>query len=134
MKSLLVSVILVATAYAHAGTVELGQYKAVDAETQSIVASFNLKADSTLTFTVSSTDGSIPQTNCTGKYTVKGNTFAANLTCQSQLLPTAAVNIDVTNVTPEGLRSAKGVSVAVKIDALGADATEFILKKNDPKP
>ena len=131
MKALFLAIVLAAATQVQAATVELGKYKAVDSETQSIVATFELKADSTLTFSVKSTDGSLPQTNCTGKYAVKGNEFAADLKCQSALLPTASVKIDITGVTPEKLRSPQGAKVNVKIDALGEDPTEFILKKAD---
>lgn len=131
MKLLVVSIAFLASVFAHAGTVEMGKYSAVDADTKTIVASFELKPDASLTFTVKSTDGSLPQTNCTGKYTVKGNNFSADLKCQSALLPSASVVIDITNVTPQSLRSARGAEVNVTIDALGSDPTLFLLKKAD---
>lgn len=130
MKSLLMSLVILASAQVFA-QVEMGKYAATDAETKNILANFELKPDGSLTFSVKTKDGTLPQTNCTGKYTVKAKEFAADLTCQSVILPKASVKIDVTNVTPTGLRSPQGVEVDVKIDALGADANKFLLKKAD---
>lgn len=131
MKALVLSLLLVGAVQAKAATVELGKYSAVDAETKTIVASFELKAGGSLTFSVKTTDGSVPQTNCTGNYSVAGNQFAADLKCQSQLLPTASVKIDISNITPQNIRSANGAEVNVVIDALGTDPTKFLLKKAD---
>lgn len=132
MKSLFLSLLLVGTAqFAHAASVELGKYAAVDADTKTIQANFELKAGGALTFTVKSADGSMPPTNCTGNYSVAGNTLSANLTCQSNLLPKASVQIDISTVTPQALRSANGAEVNVAIDALGGEPTKFLLKKAD---
>jgi hypothetical protein len=62
---------------------------------------------------------------------VAGKEFSADIRCQSALLQQANVKIDISNVTPAGVRSANGVEVDVKIDALGGDVTKFILKKAD---
>ncbi|AGH96302.1 hypothetical protein [Pseudobdellovibrio exovorus] len=131
MKSLLMSLVLAAAFQANAATVELGKYRAVDADTKSIIADFQLRANGTVHFTVKSPDFTMPAPGCEGKYSVKGNTFTANVNCPTPLLPTASVQIDITNVTPEGLRSKDGVRVNVVIDALGDEATPFLLKKND---
>lgn len=131
MKALLMSLILAAGFQAHAATVELGKYRAVDADTKSIVADFELRANGTVHFTVRSPDFAMPEPGCEGRYQVKGNLFTAHVTCPTDLLPEASVKIDITPVTPEGLRSKEGVRVGVVIDALGDEATPFMLKKND---
>ena len=112
--------------------VELGKYRAVDAETRSIFANFELKANGTVDFKVQSpeTDGPI---YCQGRYSVKGNKFFADLACDSFFLSEASVQIDITNVNPVSLRSENGVAVAVIIDALGSDPNTFLLKKDEPK-
>lgn len=127
MKSLLATLVLFVATSAF-GSVELGKYTAVDKETGSIQASFDLKPGGALTFSV---QGAVPKTDCTGTYSVAGKEFSANIRCQSPLLQQANVKIDISNVTPAGVRSAAGVEVDVKIDALGGDVTKFILKKAD---
>jgi hypothetical protein len=129
MRAFVLSLLVIAGVQANA--IELGKYAAVDAETKSIVANFELKAGGALTFSVKTTDGSVPQTNCTGTYSVAGNLFAASLVCQSQLLPKASVKIDISGINAQNLRSANGAPVAVTIDALGSDPTQFLLKKAD---
>ncbi|AGH96301.1 hypothetical protein [Pseudobdellovibrio exovorus] len=130
MKSILVSLLLVASGSAFASNVELGKYKAVDADTGTIQASFELKAGGDVDFKVSTSE--LPQPiACKGKYSVAGNKFSADMKCQSDLLSEVKVNIDVTTVNAESLRSAKGAEVNVVIDALGDEATKFLLKKAD---
>ena len=43
-------------------------------------------------------------------------------------LPTAAVRMDISNVTDAGLLSSDGVEVPVYVDALGADPIVFKMK------
>jgi hypothetical protein len=133
MKSLLLSLVLLASTSAFSATAELGKYTAVDKDTKSIVASFELRANGTVNFTVKTPDFTMPAPGCEGTYKVQGNSFLADIKCPTDMLPEASVKIDITNVTPENLRSANGVEVAVVIDALGEEANIFILKKADGK-
>lgn len=128
MKSLLLAFLLGVSVRVNAATVELGKYIAVDVLTKSTVAKFELKANGTVIFAVSSPDFSV---NCNGRYAVNGNQFSSNLVCNSFFLSHANVSIDISSVTPQNLRSAKGVEVGVIIDALGDDPIKYLLKKND---
>lgn len=134
MKNILRTAFVLLTTVAvkvQAADVEIGKYKAVDADSKTIQASFELKSDNTLTFNVKTPDFTMPAPGCTGKYTVKGNEFSAELKCPTQLLPQASVKIDITNVTTQSLRSSAGAEVMVQIDALGGEKTKFLLKKAD---
>ncbi len=133
MKSLILSLILAASTQVFAGHVELGKYRAVDADTETIVATFELKADGTLTFSVSSPDFTMPAPGCKGTYKVDvpNQKFTADLTCPTDILPTVSVVIDTTPVNPQSIRTAKGAEVDVVIDALGEESNKFLLKKND---
>lgn len=108
--------------------VELGKYRAVDADSGSIQANFELKAGGAVTFSVVASGTTI---NCSGTYNVQGKNFRASLRCNSALVSSANVNIDITNVNAQSIRSARGAEVNVVIDALGSDATKFLLKKAD---
>lgn len=130
MKSFLLSLVLVLATQVNAAQVELGKYRAVDVDTKSVVASFELKANGTVDFQVESPDIK-PAIACSGKYKVNGNEFSTDLDCKSQILPAANVKIDISNVTPASLRSATGAEVKVVIDALGDEAVKYLLKKND---
>ena len=132
MKALFFSIVLAITTQALANKIEIGKYKAVGAtpDSKNVVATFALNADKTVTdFTVKTPDFSLA--GCTGTYDVKANDLLAKMKCPSDKLPTANVTIDVSKVTPEGLRSKDGVSVTVSIEELGGDKAEFLLKKND---
>ncbi len=130
MKSLILSLMLVVSTQVSAATAELGKYRAVDADTKTIVATFELKANGTVDFQVKSPDIS-PAIACSGKYTVTGNEFATELTCKSDILPKANVKIDISNVNAQSIRSANGAEVNVIIDALGDEAVKYLLKKAD---
>lgn len=130
MKSLLLSLLLVVSTQVNAATAELGKYRAVDADTKTTVATFELKADGTVVFEVKSPDIT-PAIQCSGKYTVKGNIFSSDLNCKSQILPKASVQINISNVNAQSIRSANGAEVDVIIDALGTDPVKFLLKKAD---
>lgn len=130
MKSLVLALMLVVSSQAFAATVELGKYRAVDAETKSVVATFELKANGTVDFQVKSPDIT-PAITCTGKYKINGNEFSTSLVCQSQILPAVNVKIDISNVNAQSIRSAKGAEINVIIDALGDEAVKYLLKKND---
>lgn len=129
MKSVLVSLIIFASTQVFAATVELGKYIATDKDTKSVVAKFELKAPNKVTLGIEA-DGT--KIACTGTYAVKGNEFTSTVTCDHPAVPEAGVVIDITNVTPAGLRSPQGVEVPVKFpDLLGDEPVAFILKKND---
>ncbi len=130
MKSFLLTLILVVATQVNAAQVELGKYRAVDADTKSVVATFELKADGTVNFQVKSPDIS-PAIACSGKYTAIDNKFATDLTCKSEILPKVSVKIDISNVTAQSIRSENGAEVSVIIDALGDEAIKYLLKKND---
>ncbi len=131
MKSFVLGLIVLASTQLFAAQVELGKYRAVDKDTKTIVATFELRANGTVNFSVKTPDFTMPAPGCEGKYTVKGDTFLADLKCPTELLPEASVSINIANVTPAGLRSANGVEVPVIIDALGDEPTAFLLKKAD---
>lgn len=131
MKSLILSLIVFATSTVFASRVELGKYRAVDADTKTIVADFELRANGTVNFTVKTPDFTMPKPGCEGKYTVNGNQFSADLKCPTDVLPEASVTIDISNVNPQSIRSPEGARVPVVIDALGEDPTTFMLKKAD---
>ena len=131
MKSLLISLLLFVSTQVNAAQVELGKYIAVDVETKTIVSTFVLRADGTLNFHVTTPDFTMPEPGCDGTYNVVGNEFASDMTCPTDLLPEVSVIIDITNVTPEGLRTENGVEVDVVINALGDEPIKFLLKKND---
>lgn len=131
MKSLLLSLVLLASTSAFAATVEIGKYRAVDSDTKTIVATFELRANGTVNFSVKTPDFTMPAPGCEGTYKVQGNNFLADLKCPTDLLPQASVKIDISAVTPANLRSANGVEVGVVIDALGEEPNKFMLKKND---
>lgn len=130
MKSLILSLVLVISAQANAAQVELGKYRAVDADTKTTTADFVLKADGTSTIAIKTPDLPKPIV-CEGKYKVVANELAADVKCKSALLPQANVKIDITNVNPQSVRTENGAEVNVIIDALGDEAVKFLLKKAD---
>ena len=138
MKSLLLlSLVLVVSTQVNAqeqqAYVELGQYKAVDAETQTTHSDFVLRADGTVNFKIRTPDFTMPEPGCEGTYKVEGHKFTAHLQCPTAILPEAIVEIDITNVTPESIRSVKGAEVDVTVDALSEEPVKYLLHKNDPK-
>ncbi len=110
-------------------TVETGFYTAVDVETGTIQSSLLLRADNTVNFKVSTPDFTMPEPGCEGTYKVVENLLTADMTCPIDFLSEVQVRIDITNVTPESVRSEQGVNVDVIIDALGEDPYQFNLKK-----
>lgn len=109
--------------------VEAGSYTAVDLETGTIKSALLLRPDHTVNFKVETPDFTMPEPGCEGQYVVQGNLLTADMTCPMDFLSEVQVRIDITNVTPEAVRSAEGVNVDVVIDALGEDPYEFNLKK-----
>ncbi len=131
MKTFLLSLILAGSTQVNAAQVELGKYKALDVSTKKIHASFELRADGTVNFKVATPEFTMPEPGCEGKYKIKGHELMANLKCPTDLIPQTSVTIDITDINQDNLRSKTGVSVDVYIDALGEEATKFLLKKND---
>jgi hypothetical protein len=130
MKSLILAISLFSSlSFAADKTIEPGLYSAVDVDTQTIVASLETHADSTVIFKVTTPDFTMPEPGCQGTYAIKENLLTADMTCPLDYLSKVQVTMDVTNVTPESVRSPEGVIVDVVIDALGSDAYKFVLKK-----
>jgi|GEM_PF-4336792 len=133
MKSLIVALVLALSAQvqaAQAVQVELGKYRAIDADTKSITADLVLRANGTTAITINTPELPKP-IPCEGKYTVVANELVADVKCKSALLSEANVKIDITNVNPQSVRSENGAKVNVIIDAFGDEAIKFLLKKAD---
>lgn len=128
MKKIFLSVLFISQ-FGLAKDIELGSYTAVDVETGTVVSTILLRADKTVNYTVSTPDFAMPEPGCEGTYTVVENKLIAELTCPLSFLPNVRVEIDITAVTPESVRSESGVIVPVIIDAFGTEPTPFILKK-----
>lgn len=130
MKSLLLIISLFSNLSLAANKqIEPGLYSAVDAETQTIVSSLLMGADNSVVFNIRTAEFTMPEPGCVGIYNVAENKLSADMQCPLDFLSSVQVTIDVTNVTPESVRSEQGVIVDVVIDALGSDAYKFILKK-----
>jgi hypothetical protein len=129
MKFALITLLLSSFAFASGKAVEAGTYTAIDTETKTIVATLVVRADSTMNFAVSSPDFVMPEPGCEGNYMTEENNFIADLKCPLDFLSQVQVQIDITNVTPESVRSEAGVDVEVIIDALGSDPYVFNLRK-----
>lgn len=128
MKKIFLSVLFVCQ-FGLAKDIELGSYTAVDVETGTVVSTILLRADNTVNYTVATPDFSMPEPGCEGTYTVVENNLTAELNCPLSFLPNVRVGIDITEVTPESVRSESGVVVPVVIDAFGEEPTPFVLKK-----
>ena len=128
MKKFFLSILLISQ-IGLAKDIELGSYTAVDVETGAIASTILLRADKTVNFKVTTPDFTMPEPGCEGVYTVTENKLAAELTCPISFLPNVRVEIDITDVTPESVRSESGVVVPVIIDAFGTDAVPFVLRK-----
>lgn len=129
MKSLFLALAMFVSTNVFAATVELGKYRAVDKDTKTVVADFELKANGGVALKI---DAQGTKINCTGTYSVTGNNFKSDVTCDHAAVPSASVIIDISNVTAAGLRSPQGVDVPLRIpDLLGDEAAVFNLKKAD---
>lgn len=128
MKALVLLVLTLLSAQVFAATVELGKYLAVPKEFPTVSARLELFADNSATVYIDA-EGTI--INCTGNFVVEENALNAHANCDHSAAPEINVSIDVTNVTPDGLRSEAGVEVPVKFDLLGDEAVQFILRKAD---
>ncbi|MBC7464378.1 MAG: hypothetical protein H7256_00155 [Bdellovibrio sp.] len=134
MKLLVLSISLFSSlSFAADHAIEQGLYSAIDVDTQTIVSSLEIGADSSVTFKVNTPDFSMPEPGCKGTYAVAGDVLTADMKCPLDFLSQVQVVIDIKNVTADSVRSPNGVVVQVVIDALGSDAYPFILKKIDAK-
>lgn len=127
MKSLLVVLSLISST-AFAVKMAPGHYQGWDVDTQTVMADLVLNADQTLVFNLTTPDFVTPEPGCTGVYTELDNDITSDVTCPMDFLPTAAVRMDISNVTDAGLLSSDGVEVPVYVDALGADPIVFKMK------
>ncbi|MBY0554883.1 hypothetical protein K2P97_10170 [bacterium] len=122
---LLMSMLISAQVFA-ATPVELGKYLAVPKDFPTVLSVLELFADKTATVHIDA-DGII--INCTGIFAQAGNELTADAQCDHPDASEISVIIDISNVTPEGLRSEAGVEVPVKFNLLGDESVPFILKK-----
>lgn len=127
MKTFLMTALLMIGSQAFAN-VELGKYRAVDANGGSVRANLHLKAGNAATMDVVTSFGTV---NCSGRYTVRSPRLTAAVTCNSRLIRQTNVSIDITNVNARSIRSARGAEVDIVIDALGTNSRRFLLKKAD---
>lgn len=128
MKVLVLFLSMFISTQVFAVTVELGKYLAIPVDYPTVQAELELFADNHATLYVD-VDGTI--VNCTGIFAQIDNQLNADAKCDHPEAPEISVSIDVTNVTPEGLRSEEGVEVPVKFNLLGEEPIFFILKKVD---
>lgn len=128
MKVLVLLVSMLISSQLFAATVELGKYLAVPKDFPTVLSVLELFADNTATVRIDA-DGMI--INCTGVFAVAGNKLSADANCDHPDAPEISVIIDITNVTPEGLRSEAGVEVPVEFDLLADESVLFILRKLD---
>ena len=109
--------------------VEPGYYEAVDADKGEINVQMQVNADGSAAVSIVNKSPFKPNINCEGTWSVTENMFFSALDCDHFLVPYIEVNIDITNVTPQNLRSEQGAPVNVQLDIMGPDPRSFILKK-----
>lgn len=131
MKNIFLSLVAVLSfsATVFAKDVETGLYSAVDVETGEIQSTLLLRDDKTVNFKVNTPDFEMPEPGCEGTWTVVENTIISDLECPIFFMPQVHVEIDITTVTPESIRSEEGALVPVAIDVLGGEPSIFRLKK-----
>ena len=108
---LIISLLISSFAFAAGKAVEAGTYSAIDVETKKINATLIIRADNTMNFMVVSPDFTMPAPGCEGAYKTEENNFVADLKCPIDFLKEVQVQIDITKVTPENVRSEAGVDV-----------------------
>lgn len=109
--------------------IEFGLYSAVDVDSGEVQSSLLMRPDGTVNFKVTTPDFTMPEPGCEGNYVVRGNILVADLECPILFFSEVHVEIDITTVTPESIRSEEGALVPVVIDLLGDEPTTFRLKK-----
>jgi hypothetical protein len=108
--------------------VELGKYLAVPKDYPSASALIDLKIDGSATAKITGEDLEV---NCAGSFNVEDRIVNSHVNCDHPDVTEIKVIIDMTPVTPENIRSEKGVEVMAKFDLIGDDPIPFILKKAD---
>ncbi len=128
MKSL-IAIITLASSLSFAMDIEPGTYKAVDVDSHSITATLQVRPNYTAYMMLTAPDFVMPEPGCEGTYLVDGHILKADMKCPLEGMEQVKVSIDITDITPESVRSEPGVIVDVIIDSLGKDAYKFELKK-----
>jgi hypothetical protein len=128
MKFLVLLSSMLISSQVFAANVELGKYLAVPKDFPTVISELELFADNHATVYIDA-EGTI--IHCTGVFAQVGNNLTADAECDHPEAPEISVSIDVTDVTPDGLRSEAGVEVPVKFNLLGDDAVLFVLRKVD---
>lgn len=129
MKKLLFALLFSSvTALAANKEVEPGFYEAIDAEKGEINVQMQINDDNTASVSIVNKSPFKPDIDCSGTWTVEENMFFSALDCDHFLVPYIEVSIDITNVTPETIRSEQGAEVNVLLDILGPDPRLFMLK------
>ena len=109
--------------------IEFGFYKAIDVDTGEVTAKMDIRPDGTLNFNFSAPDFEMPAEGCNGQYKVVENKFISDLECPILFFSNVHVEIDITNVNPESIRSEQGAIVPVTIDLVGDEPINFKLFK-----
>ena len=109
-------------------TIEPGLYQAVDIDSGTIKAQLKMNADFTVQFKVQAPDFEMPEPGCSGTYSIEGNTLSAHMECPLVILPEANVQINISSVTPQSVRSEQGAIVPVMIEGLTEEPANFSLK------
>lgn len=109
--------------------IEAGLYKALDVDTGTVDCTLQINEDQTVLFDVKTEDFSMPEPGCAGTYKIEGNVLSADMECPIEELSGLNVKIDITNVTPESVRTEQGAPVKVQLDAFGPDMYDFTLRK-----
>lgn len=117
------------TAFAANMEVEPGFYEAIDADKGDINVQMQVNEDQSATVSIVNKSPFKPDIDCEGTWSVTENMFFSALDCDHFLVPYIEVNIDITNVTPETVRSENGAQVLVQLDILGPEPRLFVLKK-----
>ena len=130
MKKILFAILFSSlTAFAQNKEVEPGFYEAIDADKGDINVQMQVNADQTAFVSIVNKSPFKPDIDCEGTWSVDGNMFLGALDCDHFLVPYIEVNIDITNVTPESVRSENGAAVTVQLDIMGPEPRLFILRK-----
>ena len=130
MKKILFAILFSSlTAFAANKEVEPGFYEAVDADKGDINVQMQVNEDHTAAVSIVNKSPFKPNINCEGTWSVNENMFFAALDCDHFLVPYIEVNIDITNVTPESIRTERGAEVNVQLDIMGPDPRLFMLRK-----
>lgn len=123
--------LILSMSQAFAGHIESGLYFAQDLEGGEIKAQIQLNEDKTVNFRIATTDYIMPAPGCQGNYIINENLLSATMICPDAGVDPINVVLDITNVTPEAVRSPEGARVDVTIDLISKDPMPFTVKKID---